>query len=138
MRKTLSFYDPYGRTRLSGRKTFFFCAYHGFTIPHDIAGAILYSEVYAGANVDFGACLCQFTPSLNSFLADADWYLCALEEMGYDDLVKEFKKLNKTMSTFIKKRFAKEPYIVSVVLEKLDEILPKYPMPKPLSGKEAE
>ncbi len=58
--------------------------------------------------------------------------------MGYDDLVKEFKKLNKTMSTFIKKRFAKEPYIVSVVLEKLDEILPKYPMPKPLSGKEAE
>ncbi len=136
MNKPISFYDPYGNTRLSGRKTFLFCAYHGFIIPHDIAAAILYAEVYKGAlNIDFGRVLGVITPSLNSFLADADWYLAALKDMGYQDLVDEFNRLNKRMRCFMKKWLTKNPYSISAVLRKLDEILPKYSVPEYIMGR---
>ena len=49
MKNKLSFYDPFGKPRLSGRKTLLFCAYHGFSIPHDTAAAILYADIYEGA-----------------------------------------------------------------------------------------
>ena len=130
MRPQLSFYDPYGDTRLAGLKAFLFCAYHGFSIPHDIVGAILYSEIYEGAQgVDFNPCLDIFTPSLVSFIHDADWVLAAIKSMGYQDLVDEFHRLDAEMKSFIKSRFVEEPYSITVVLDKLDELLPNYPVP---------
>ena len=75
METPLFFYDPFGNTRLSGEKTLLFCSFHGFTIPHDIAGAILYSRILEEAKkVDFGNVLDIFIPSLRS-LVDTGLFL---------------------------------------------------------------
>ena len=125
----LFFFDPFGNTCLSGRKTLLFCAFHGFTIPHDIAGAILYSEVFEEAKkVDFGTVLDMFIPSLRSFV-DTSLFLPALADMGYQDLVDEFNCLDEKMREFMEVRFSSEPYNIQAVVNKLEEMLPKYSVP---------
>ena len=125
----LFFFDPFGNTCLSGRKTLLFCAFHGFTIPHDIAGAILYSEVLEEAKkVDFSDVLDTFIPSLRTFV-DTSLFLPALADMGYQDLVDEFNCLDEKMREFMEARFAGEPYNIQAVVNKLEEMLPKYSVP---------
>lgn len=126
MTKAISFFDPYGRTRLSGRKALLFCAYHGFTIPHDTVAAILYNEVLRGAEqVSFdGDCLKLFTPSLTSFVEDADWLLKAIESMGYKDISDEFRRLDEVTRDAIRRRMTSEPYSIPEVIEILKEIIP--------------
>ena len=140
MTKAISFYDPYGRTRLSGRKALLFCAYHGFSMPHDTVAAILYNEVLRGAGqVSFdGNCLKLFTPSLTSFVEDVDWLLKAVESMGYRDISDEFRRLDGTVRSAIRERFASEPYNTHAVSEILEKALPaKYlpPKKKPITQK---
>ena len=122
----MKFYDPYGKTRLSSRKTLLFCAYHKFTIPHDIVGAILYSDALEGAaDVEFSKeVMEEFIPSLHSFVADIDWYLAAIKSMGYQDIVDEFNALSADVANFIGERFATEPYDPAVVKEKVKAIVP--------------
>ena len=132
MEKYLSFYDPIGNTRLSGWKTLLFCAHHGFSIPHDIAGAIIYSEVKARAtSVDYDPVLDIYTPSLRNMI-DTRLLFPALIGMGYQDLVEEFLQLDKGMQEFIEKRFSEERYSIPVVLDELEKILPKYEIPSSL------
>lgn len=129
METPLFFYDPFGNTRLSGEKTLLFCSFHGFTIPHDIAGAILYSKILEEAKkVDFSNVLDIFIPSLRS-LVDTGLFLPALAKMGYQDLVDEFNRLDEEMRTFMEARFSKEPYNIQIVVEKLEDLLPAYSVP---------
>ena len=129
METPLFFYDPFGNTRLSGEKTLLFCSFHGFTIPHDIAGAILYSKILEEAKKeDFSNVLDIFIPSLRSFV-DTGLFLPALTKMGYQDLVDEFNRLDEEMRTFMEARFSKEPYNIQVVVDKLEELLPKFSVP---------
>ena len=133
MTKPISFHDPYGRTRLSGRKALLFCAYHGFTIPHDTVGAILYNEIMRGAGqVLFdNDTLKLFTPSMTTYAEDADWLLKAIESMGYQDLVDEFHCLNEKFKTAMREGLSSEPYSVSSVINKLEEVIPaRYLPPK--------
>lgn len=106
------FRDPYGKTRLSGRKTLLFCAYNQFFIPHDIAGAILYSDVLDGlSELDFDSDLFRICdPSLVSFFDDADWYLAALHSMGHGDIADEFKDLNDKVRKYVKNNYGKMPH----------------------------
>ena len=122
----MKFYDPYGKTRLSGRKTLLFCAYHQFTIPHDIVGAILYSEALKGVEeVTFDReVMDEFTPSLNSFVPDIDWILAAIKSMGYQNIVDEFNAQSADVASFVEERFATEPYDPAVVKEKVKAIVP--------------
>ena len=125
MKKQLSFYDPFGKTRLSGRKTLLFCAYHGFSIPHDTAAAILYADIYDGAQkVDFSKTMDIITPSLHSFVDS--WELDAFKSLGYQDLIDEFQRLDQEFQSFITDCFSSEKYSIPVVLDKLTEMLPSY------------
>ena len=127
--KPLRFVDPYGKTSLSSRKTLLFCAYCHFTIPHDVVGAILYSEALSGAaEVYFGRdVLDLFTPSLHSFIDDVDWYLAAIKSMGYQDIVDEFNRNNDGITRFVKERFASADYDTHEVVKKIESLVrPEY------------
>ena len=105
----MTFRDPYGKTRMSGRKTLLFCAYNQFLIPHDVAGAILYSEAINGlSELDFDSDLFQIcTPSLVSFIDDADWILAALRSMGHGDIADEFDVLNDSVREYVRENYGK-------------------------------
>ena len=127
MYKPLRFRDGFSKTYLSGYKTLFFCATNHFTIPHDVVGAILYSEALAGVEeVDFGENTLElFTPSLVTFVSDAVSYLNAIKSMGYQDIVDEFNRNNTEVFQFVKERFATEPYDIDIVLKKVESIVPQ-------------
>lgn len=131
--KSISFYDPYGRTRLSGHKALLFCAYNGFTIPHDTVGAILYNEILRGAGqvVFDNDILKLFTPSMTTYAEDADWLLKAIESMGYKDIVDEFRCLNDKFKATMREKISSGPYSVSSVIKTLEEVIPaRYLPPK--------
>ena len=95
---------------MSGRKTLLFCAYNQFLIPHDVAGAILYSEAINGlSELDFDSELFQIcTPSLVSFIDDADWFLAALRSMGHGDIADEFDVLNDSVREYVRENFVQK------------------------------
>ena len=126
MYKTLRFRDPYGNTSLSARKTLLFCAYYHFVIPHDVVGAILYGEALVGSDkVHFERdVLDLFSPSLCSFVENVDWYLAAIESLGYPDIVEEFNRHNEEVAQFVSERFANEAYDVDIVREKVESLVP--------------
>ena len=105
----MTFRDPYGKTRMSGRKTLLFCAYNQFLILHDVGGAILYSEAINGlSELDFDSDLFQIcTPSLVSFIDDADWLLAALRSMGHGDIADEFDVLNDSVREYVRENYGK-------------------------------
>ena len=98
------------QARMSGRKTLLFCAYNQFLIPHDVAGAILYSEAINGlSELDFDSELFQIcTPSLVSFIDDADWFLAALRSMGHGDIADEFDVLNDSVREYVRENFVQK------------------------------
>ena len=129
MYKPLRFRDWYTKTSLSAFKTMFFCATNDFIIPHDVAGAILYGEALAGADeVTFDASfLNTITPSLFTFVAEAQSYLNAIKSMGYQDIVDEFNQHNKEVFQFVKERYATKPYDTDEVVKKIESLVrPEY------------
>lgn len=126
MYRSLRFRDEFSRTSLSGFKTLFFCATNHFIIPHDVVGAILYAEALAGAEeVTFEEDVLElFTPSLTSFVPDAESYLNAIRSMGYQDIVDEFNLKQEEVLQFVKEHIAHEPYNADIVLKKVESIVP--------------
>lgn len=129
MYKPLRFRDWFSRTSLSAYKTLFFCATNDFIIPHDVAGAILYGEALAGAeDITFDASfLKNVTPSLDTFIPDAQSQLNAIKSMGYQDIVDEFNRHNEDVLQFVKERFDTEPYNTKEVVKKIESLVrPEY------------
>lgn len=129
MYKPLRFRDWFSKTSLSGFKTMFFCATNDFIIPHDVAGAILYGEALAGADeVTFDASfLKNITPSLVTFVSEAQSYLNALNSMGYQDIVEEFNRHNMEVFDFVKEHYATKPYNTDEVVKKIESLVkPEY------------
>lgn len=122
----LKFRDPYGKTTLSARKALLFCAYNRFVIPHDIVGAILYGEALSGVNEVFFSqnVMESFTPSLNSFIPDVDWCLAAIKDMGYQDIIDEFKAKSEEVARFVDETFVEYPYDIDLVREKVISVIP--------------
>ena len=128
MRKPTKFYDPFGKTSLSGRKTLLFCAYYHFIIPHDIVGAILYDEVLywvekAHIDGDFREFL-ETDPSMYIFIAEIDWYLGAISSMGYQDIVDEFHAKEGEVKRFVEERSSDEPCDINTFMEMIISIIP--------------
>lgn len=129
MYKPLRFRDWFSRTSLSAYKTLFFCATNDFIIPHDVAGAILYGEALAGAeDITFDASfLKNVTPSLVTFIPDAQSQLNAIESMGYQDIVDEFNLHNKEIFDFVNERLTTNPYNADEVVKKIESLVrPEY------------
>lgn len=129
MYKPLRFRDWFSRTSLSAYKTLFFCATNDFIIPHDVAGAILYGEALAGAeDITFDASfLKNVTPSLVTFIPEAQSQLKAIESMGYQDIVDEFNLHNKEIFDFVNERLTTNPYNADEVVKKIESLVrPEY------------
>lgn len=127
MKYSLSFYDPYCQTRLTGRKAFFFCAYHQFSIPHDTAAAILYGDLLQGLydyrfDPDF---LKEFNIKASSFLSDADWYTAALRSMGYDDIAEEYELIDEKARQFALQQREDGVFDDSLIKEKILSLIPE-------------
>lgn len=88
--ENIKFEDPRTGVSLTGKQTLLFCARHGFTIPHDVVGRILYTDVVNGFTDDVTE---NF--SLYDLLEDAESYLKAIESMGYADIVNEFVTIDR-------------------------------------------
>ena len=127
MKFALSFHDPYYNTRLTGRKTFFFCAYHHFVIPHDTAAAILYGDLMQGMyDEGFGPeYLKEFNIAASSFLAEADWYRAALRSMGYNDIAEEYEQIDETVRQFAIKQRNDGIYDDEPIKEKIMSLIPE-------------
>ena len=65
-----------------------------------------------------------FSPSLCSFVENVDWYLAAIESLGYPDIVEEFNRHNEEVAQFVSERFANEAYDVDIVREKVESLVP--------------
>lgn len=127
MRYSLSFNDPYGRTRLSGRKALLFCAYNGFSIPHDTVGAILYGELLQGlAGVSFSDEVSDvMTVSMVSYVEDADWLLAAIRSMGYGDIADEFESIDGQVTAFVADMKARGDWNEESLREKILSLIPE-------------
>ena len=126
MYRTLIFNDPYGETSMNARETLLFCAYHHFTIPHDIVGAILFGDALAGQVEEIKALwdINIFVPSLYTFIADADWYLAAIKSMGYPDIVEEFERINREYHEYAKNHHYTDPDNLDLLTQKLESLIP--------------
>ena len=126
MYRTLIFNDPFGGTSMNSRETLLFCAYNHFTIPHDIAGAILFGDALAGQVEEIKALwdINMFVPSLHTFIADADWYLAAIKSMGYPDIVEEFEKVNREYHEYAKNHHYTDPDNLDLLTQKLESLIP--------------
>ena len=126
MYRTLIFNDPFGGTSMNARETLLFCAYHHFTIPHDIVGAILFGDALAGHVEQIKALwdINMFVPSLYTFIADADWYLAAIKSMGYPDIVEEFESVNREYHEYAKNHHYTDPDNLDLLTQKLESLIP--------------
>lgn len=126
MYRTLIFNDPYGGTTVNSRETLLFCAYHHFTIPHDIVGAILFGDALAGQVEQIKALwdVNMFVPSLYTFIADADWYLAAIKSMGYPDIVEEFERVNQEYHEYASNFHTDDPDNLEPLTQKLESLIP--------------
>ena len=126
MYKPLIFGDDYSKTFLSAFETLFFCATNNFTIPHDVVGAILYSEVLVCAEEESFSSefIEKYTISLRSFVPDGDSYFNAIKFMGYQDIIDVFNIHSQEISAFIKERFAAGPYKIDEVVKKIESLVP--------------
>jgi len=126
MYRTLIFNDPYGETSMNARETLLFCAYNHFTIPHDIAGAILFGDALAGQVEEIITLsdINMFVPSLCTFIADTDWYLAAIKSMGYPDIVEEFEKVNREYHEYASNFHTDDPDNLEPLTQKLESLIP--------------
>ena len=126
MYRTLIFNDPFGGISMNARETLLFCAYNHFTIPHDIAGAILFGDALAGQVEQIKALgnINMFVPSLCTFIADADWYLAAIKSMGYPDIVEEFERINLEYHEYASNFHTDDPDNLEALTQKLESLIP--------------
>lgn len=126
MYRTLIFNDPFSGTSMNARETLLFCAYHHFTIPHDIVGAILFGDALAGQVEQIKALwnINMFVPSLCTFIADADWYLAAIKSMGYPDIVEEFERINREYHEYAKNHHHADLDNLEALTQKLESLIP--------------
>ena len=126
MYRTLIFNDPFGGTSMNARKTLLFCAYHHFTIPHDIVGAILFGDALAGHVEQIKALwdIDMFVPSLYTFIAEADWYLAAIKSMGYPDIVEEFERINREYLEYARNYHPDNQDNLEPLTQKLESLIP--------------
>lgn len=117
---------PFG-VSLSALETLMFCHYFGFTIPHDMAGAILYGEVLAGLDkARFSRDSGIYDEPLLAFVDDEQWLIGLIKSMGYTDIVEEFDFHEEVIYRFIDDRFALDgPCDVDVVLAEVESIVPQ-------------
>ena len=126
MYRTLIFNDPFGGTSMNARETLLFCAYHHFTIPHDIVGAILFGDALASQVEEIITLsdINMFIPSLHTFIADADWYLAAIKSMGYPDIVEEFERINREYHEYASNFHTDDPDNLEPLTQKLESLIP--------------
>ena len=111
---------------MNARETLLFCAYNHFTIPHDFVGAILFGDAVAGQVEQIKALwnINMFVPSLHTFIADADWYLAAIKNMGYPDIVEEFERINREYHEYASNFHTDDPDNLEPLTQKLESMIP--------------
>lgn len=118
-----TFKVPLARKSLTGGDVLFLCAQNSFILPHDLAGAILYADIIEGCREQIpilhGICY----PTFDTFLSNSDWYLGALEDLGYLDIVDEYNSINKDVYELVKKEYPEKND--NALIEKIIALLPQ-------------
>ena len=100
---------------MNARETLLFCAYNNFTIPHDIVGAILFGDALASQVEEI---------IMYTFIADADWYLAAIKNMGYPDIVEEFERINREYHEYAMNYHPDNQDNLEPLIQKLESLIP--------------
>lgn len=117
-----TFKVPLARKTLSGRETLFFCAKNNFSLSHDLAGAILYADIIEGCREQIPVLHGLCYPTFETFLSNEDWYLGAIEDLGYNDIVEEYNNINEKVYDLVRKEYADGND--NALIDKIIDLLP--------------
>lgn len=118
-----TFKVPLARKTLTGCDVLLLCAKNNFSLPHDIAGAILYGDIIEGCREQIPILRGFCYPNLDTFLSNSDWYLGALDDLGYHDIVEEYNSINEDVTELVREEYANEDD--NSLIEKIVCMLPK-------------
>lgn len=103
-----TFKVPLARKTLTGCETLLFCARNGFSLPHDLAGAILFADIIEGCKEQIPVLHGHCYPTFDTFLSDSDWYLGAIEDLGYMDIVQDYNRVNDAVYELVRNEYSQE------------------------------